>query len=198
MNVKWIKCQGRRILSLEHRQLRARALNGLEGVYIIWHGGLTPTTVFVGHGAIRERLAFHRSDPAVQVFSNLGLFTTWAAISAAGANRRSAFLMNQLKLKYPGKPSALFQRRSIFLGETSPPATARFPRATIAANRARRIPKVHGHQRIASRYRGTWRHCWGWQPLSRTDPNHWNAGRATAGHELAACLLDHASPPSLE
>ena len=107
MNVKWIKCQGDAYCPLNTVNLEHEHFNGLEGVYIIWHGGLTPTTVFVGHGAIRERLAFHRSDPAVQVFSNLGLFTTWAAIPQQEQIGVQQFLMNQLKPKVPGQTVSL-------------------------------------------------------------------------------------------
>ena len=49
----------------------------MNGVYIIWHGGTSPATVYVGQGIIRDRLTQHRTDPRIQAYLSLGLYVTW-------------------------------------------------------------------------------------------------------------------------
>ena len=56
---------------------------GLEGVYIIWHGGQNPRVVYVGQGAIADRLAAHREELTNTQYSSLGLFVTWAYVDPA-------------------------------------------------------------------------------------------------------------------
>jgi hypothetical protein len=99
MNVAWTKCQGDAWCPLNTVSLDHKHFDGLEGVFIIWHGGTTPSTVLVDHGPIRDRLKFERTDAEVQKFAGLGLFVTWAAVPSdqfAGVQR---FLTSRLSPK---------------------------------------------------------------------------------------------------
>lgn len=65
MTLSWNKCEGDKwcpflTVNLDHPHFRS-----LEGVYIIWHGGQTPWTVYVGQGAIADRLRSHREEEAI-------------------------------------------------------------------------------------------------------------------------------------
>ena len=66
----WKKC-GRDIwCRLRSVDLSHKNLDGLEGVYVIWHGGITPKVVYVGKGNIRQRLSEHRHNKSIQRYSN--------------------------------------------------------------------------------------------------------------------------------
>ena len=51
----------------------------MSGVYVIWHGGSNPSTVYVGQGFIRDRLKAHRNKPEIQQYQSINLYVTWAA-----------------------------------------------------------------------------------------------------------------------
>ena len=71
----------------------------LEGVYIIWHSGEHPGTVYVGQGVIADRLKVHRQDDEILKFSHLGLFVTWARLDASSRNGVERFLAESLNPK---------------------------------------------------------------------------------------------------
>jgi hypothetical protein len=71
--------------------------DNMDGVYIIWHGGPKPATVRIGQGTIRARLAEHRGDPAIQKFTDLGLFVTWATVPSESRAGVENFLADRLK-----------------------------------------------------------------------------------------------------
>ena len=99
MNVKWTKCSGEVWCPLATVNLAHAHFDNMEGVYIIWHGGVSPATVRVGQGIIRDRLAAHRIDPEVQAFAPFGLFVTWASIPADYRDGVEAFLAGRLNPK---------------------------------------------------------------------------------------------------
>jgi hypothetical protein len=76
--------------------------NGLEGVYIIWHGGAHPSTVYVGQGVIKDRLATHRQEKDILQFSSFGLFVTWAKVDGRSHDGVERFLADKLQPKVPG------------------------------------------------------------------------------------------------
>ena len=96
MSVKWMKCQGEVWCPLATVNLPHPYFNGISGVYIIWHGGTAPATVRVGQGIIRDRLAAHRTDLAIQQYAPLGLFVTWAVIPQQYFDGVEAFLAARL------------------------------------------------------------------------------------------------------
>jgi hypothetical protein len=99
MNVGWNKCEGDKWCLLNSVNLDHSHFEGLEGVYIIWHAGVSPATVRVGQGVIKERLAVHRNDKDIQSFSDLGLYVTWASVATFYRDGIEAFLAEQLNPK---------------------------------------------------------------------------------------------------
>lgn len=97
MTLSWNKCEGNAwcpflTVNLDHPTFRS-----LEGVYVIWHGGQTPWTVYVGQGAIADRLRAHRQEQAILQYSHLGLFVTWAYVPSASRDGVERFLADQLR-----------------------------------------------------------------------------------------------------
>lgn len=78
--LNWTKCEGQSWCPFLTVNLAHSHFNGLEGVYVIWHGGTNPKTVYVGQGSIRDRLTSHRKEPTILQYSSLGLFVTWAKV----------------------------------------------------------------------------------------------------------------------
>lgn len=88
--VFWNRCADDTWADLNAVDLDDPHFDGFEGVYVVWHGGTRPEVVCVGQGVIRERLAAHRADPAVQAYKAHTLFATWARVerpARAGAER---------------------------------------------------------------------------------------------------------------
>ena len=99
MQLSWVKCQGEVWCMLGNVNLAHGHFDNMRGVYVIWHAGATPATVYVGSGFIRDRLTFHRTSPEVQAFSNLGLYVTWASVPETSREGVESFLANALKPK---------------------------------------------------------------------------------------------------
>ena len=97
MQLYWIKCQGEVWCQLDTVNLAHSHFDGMEGVYIIWHGGAKPATVYVGQGSIRKRLTFHRTNPKIQPYRALGLYVTWARVASQDQNGVERFLSEKLK-----------------------------------------------------------------------------------------------------
>jgi hypothetical protein len=97
MQVTWSKCTGDVWCNLLTLNLRHEQFRGVEGVYIIWHGGPKPAVVYVGQGAIAQRLETHRENPAILAFSRLGLFVTWAWVRTDARDGVERHLANRLR-----------------------------------------------------------------------------------------------------
>ncbi len=97
MNLSWIKCQGDVWCKLSTVNLSHEHFNLMHGVYIIWHGGVSATTVRVGQGNIRERLTAHRNDPDVQAYALHTLYVTWASVLSVSRDGVEAFLAKRLQ-----------------------------------------------------------------------------------------------------
>lgn len=97
MNLNWIKCQGNQWCSLLNVNLSHDHFKNLEGIYIIWHSGEQPWTVYVGQGIISERLAEHRRDDRILGFSYHGLFVTWTQLDDSFRNGVERFLIESLE-----------------------------------------------------------------------------------------------------
>ena len=95
MTAYWTKCQGN--VWCELNRVDLSAIGHIEGVYIIWHGGTPPVCVRVGQGVIKERLAEHRKDPAIQAYAPAVLYFTWAAVSRFDRDGVEAFLSAQYR-----------------------------------------------------------------------------------------------------
>lgn len=109
MNLNWIKCEGNVWCSLLNLNLNHPHFENLAGVYIIWHGGTQPATVYVGRGIISARLTQRREDGEILKFSHHGLFVTWAQVDAYSQPGVERFLAERLNPKvgerHPDNPT---------------------------------------------------------------------------------------------
>ena len=96
MQLNWQKCQGEVWCKLNFVNLDHPIFTNLEGVYVIWHGGPNPATVYVGSGVIRDRITEHRRDLRIQSYNQLGLFVTWSAVPQESRKGVEAFLIGKL------------------------------------------------------------------------------------------------------
>ncbi len=94
--LSWNKCEGDKWCPLLTVNLQHPHFENLEGVYIIWHGGQNPRTVYVGQGVIADRLQQHRLDPQILKYSSLGLFATWASVAPPLRNGIERYLADTL------------------------------------------------------------------------------------------------------
>lgn len=97
MVVEWIKCEGNQWCNFLNVNLAHSHFTGLGGVYIIWHGGQTPWTVYVGQGLIAERLTAHRQEKEILQYSPHGLFVTWAKVNSPDRDGVELFLSEKLQ-----------------------------------------------------------------------------------------------------
>jgi hypothetical protein len=95
-SLNWNKCEGSKWCPLLTVDLQHSNFEGVAGVYIIWHGGQKPWTVYVGQGDIADRLAEHRRDSRILQYSSLGLFVTWAKVSSELRPGIESFLAEKL------------------------------------------------------------------------------------------------------
>lgn len=97
MTLDWTKCQGNQWCNLFTVDLSHSHFQGLEGVYIIWHGGPSPATVYVGQGVIAERLASHRDELSRSRYASLGLFVTWTRVNQTSRDAVEGYLAQKLQ-----------------------------------------------------------------------------------------------------
>ena len=96
MTLEWIKCDGGNWCPFERVNLSHPHFTNLEGVYVIWHSGAVPATVYVGQGDVAARLLDHRRNNKILVYSRLGLFVTWAKVDRARLDGVERFLIDSL------------------------------------------------------------------------------------------------------
>lgn len=97
--LNWNKCEANIWCPFLTVNLQHPHFQNLEGVYIIWHGGQSPCTVYVGQGNIADRLAQHRKDPRILQYSPFGLFATWASVTPSLRNGIERYFADQLRPK---------------------------------------------------------------------------------------------------
>ncbi len=94
--LSWGRCQGGAWCRLMRVDLGGAAF-AAGGVYVIWHGGSDPETVYVGQGdPIRDRLLAHRSDRRITASEEHDLFVTWAAVDARQRDGVERYLADRL------------------------------------------------------------------------------------------------------
>ena len=69
------------------------------GVYVIWHGGMTPWTVRVGQGIVAQRVSDHQKDHAIKQYATQGLYVTWADVSQQYLDGVERYLAETLRPK---------------------------------------------------------------------------------------------------
>jgi len=99
MHLVWIKCTGEQWCPLLTVNLAHSHFDGLEGVYIIWHGQPDPAVVYVGQGNIRDRLTQHRQDSAILAYEKQILYVTWTRVSSEYRDGIERFLAESWKPK---------------------------------------------------------------------------------------------------
>ncbi len=99
MKLNWIKCEGGRWCPCLTVNLGNTHFTDLSGVYVIWHGGSDPATVYVGSGDIAERIRDHRTDRRILQYSHFGLFVTWARVPPSKQPGVERFLADSLNPK---------------------------------------------------------------------------------------------------
>lgn len=97
--LSWNKCEGNAWCPFLTVNLQHTHFATMAGVYIIWHGGQNPATVYVGQGNIAERIAAHRTEQNILKYSPLGLFVTWASVAPGQRDGIERFLADHLKPK---------------------------------------------------------------------------------------------------
>jgi hypothetical protein len=95
----WNKCEGDKWCPFLTVNLQHPHFQNLGGIYVIWHGGQNPWTVYVGQGDIADRLAAHRLNPQILQYNSLGLFVTWASVVPGLRDGIERFLANKLQPK---------------------------------------------------------------------------------------------------
>jgi tricorn protease-like protein len=78
MNLTWIKLTNGNWCPFRTVNLSSVVT---KGVYMIWYSGNPSRVVRVGKGDIAARIAAHRNDPQITVYTDL--FVTWAAVPTA-------------------------------------------------------------------------------------------------------------------
>ena len=100
MPLSWIQCQGDVWCKLNLVNLQHEHFNNRGGVYVIWHGGENPATVYVGQtGDLRVRFRAHRNDELIQRYAGLGLYVTWASVVPEFLNGVERYLGDRLRPK---------------------------------------------------------------------------------------------------
>lgn len=98
MDLIWQKCQGEVWCPFMTVDLSHSHFLGMEGVYIIWHGGANPKTVYVGMGQIANRIRAHRNDVKVTKYLSEGtMFVTWSQVARPYQPGVEAYLINTLR-----------------------------------------------------------------------------------------------------
>ena len=107
MKLNWKKCKGDEWCPFFTVDLQHAAFTAAKGVYVIWHGGSNPKTVYVGKGNIGARISDHRGKSNIAKYSELGLFVTWAKVDSSDVDGVESYLVRALKpLENQVQPSA--------------------------------------------------------------------------------------------
>jgi len=74
------------------------AIDGEEGIYVIWHKGRPSRVVSVGQGPIARRVGLERRDPGVLFYERFGtLHVTWALVPPRQREGIERFLIEEWK-----------------------------------------------------------------------------------------------------
>lgn len=101
MALQWYKCKGGVWCDLFQLDLEHEYLQGIEGVYVIWSGIDNKSTLKIGSGMIAQKLMKETQDLAVQAFSHLGVYVSWAEVSSFKRDGYMVYLFNELNPKLP-------------------------------------------------------------------------------------------------
>ncbi len=104
----WYRCKGGVWCEFQKLDINHEYLKNLEGVYVIWTGMKDRKVLRVGSGNIRAQLLALKKDIAIQAFSHLGLYVTWAEVGSIRRAGVETYLFNNLKPSFMSyTPSAI-------------------------------------------------------------------------------------------
>lgn len=95
--LSWGRCVENQWCLLPNLNLDHPHFTGMEGVYVIWHGGSQPRTLYVGQGSIADRLRQHRNEPKFTAYLYHGLFVTWASVDKRAMAGVERYLIDTLR-----------------------------------------------------------------------------------------------------
>lgn len=99
LDIPWSKNKGGKFRRLPFLEIKQEHLDGIEGIYIVWHGGAKPGWVYVG---MTDDLAMDLHDvkqnkDIMSLDVRGGLFVTWQTFPASQAKGIFAFLSDVLQ-----------------------------------------------------------------------------------------------------
>ncbi len=98
--VDWYRCKGAQWCDLFKVDLNHTIIKKASGIYVIWSGDFTSRNILkVGNGRIFGEFGSARNELAIQAFQHLGVFATWAEVSALKVKKVENFLIEVLRPK---------------------------------------------------------------------------------------------------
>ncbi len=97
VHLDWIKCDNGNWCNFFNVNLGHEHFNNMEGVYVIRYSGQNPTTLYVGQGVIKERIAKHREEATFLAYPRESVYVTWASVPIAyrsGIEQYLAIMLN--------------------------------------------------------------------------------------------------------
>jgi hypothetical protein len=99
----WARSPGGRFFRLNYLDPEAEQLSGASGVFVIWHGGVRPSWVYVdgGDDLATSLHAIVGNEDVMSFEVNGGLFVTWALIRPECLEGVLAHLIRALRPRIP-------------------------------------------------------------------------------------------------
>jgi len=96
IQLSWKKCQNNMWCSFLNVDLSNAHFDKMNGVYIIWQNS-SGSTIRVGQGIIKDRIADHRTNRDITAYNDLCV--TWAPLLSKYRDGVERYLANSLKPK---------------------------------------------------------------------------------------------------
>ena len=94
LDPEWARNKRGKYPRLQHLDTMAEGLNGLSGVYVIWHSGVEPGWVYVGKSSNLANTLDDMldNDEVMEFEKNGGLYVTWSPVREERQNGVVRFL----------------------------------------------------------------------------------------------------------
>jgi hypothetical protein len=125
--IHWSQGPGGAWCTLSEVELEHESFDGVEGVYVIWHGKQDQVTLRVGQGSIRERLAEERKNARLLAYGLDKLMVTWARVNALHREAVASYLADVLNPKLGESYSGEEQIQVNVPWRSHPPQAPSFP-----------------------------------------------------------------------
>lgn len=112
-DIAWAKDDRGKYRRFMTMKLPNAAIEGIGGVFVIWHSGVKPGWVYVGctTNLSADLTALHESRDILDYESRGGVFVTWYAIDSARAGRIFKFLHDALKPAVPNPDADSYAKK---------------------------------------------------------------------------------------